>query len=268
MTGKRAWVACGVVACVLVAGGAVLKAQDVLQRLGVGASELQESVVSAVQTGQPGWYLLSRAMKAVPLAARGEVVTTLLSWVRAYVESDAFRRAWAERRLSNQPRAPAFEGTVDDELRARQEEQRAAMAQQKAQLEQLPPEIRKGVEDAMAQQEEMLADPEMQRLMRQGMEQARKFEAEDHQRHLAEWRTEYPEDPRALVAARLKAFLGACADVKYDAELVTVDRQQRFADPALERKPAEWKLCYRTGPEGVEAARAFATSWLADLSKR
>jgi hypothetical protein len=268
MARRRVWVACGVVSCLLLAGGAVLKAQDVLQRLGVGAAELQESVVSAVQTGQPGWYMLSRAMKAVPPAARGEVITTLLSWVRTYAESDAFRRAWAERRLLDQPPPPRFEGTVDDELRAQQEQQRAAIAQQKAQLGQFPPEIRKDIEGVIAQQEQMLADVGMQSLMRQGMEQARKYQAEDYQRRLADWQAEYPEDPRSLVAARLKAFLGACADVKYDAELVTVNREQRFADPALERKPAEWKLCYRTGPEGVAAARAFATSWLADLSKR
>jgi hypothetical protein len=268
MRSKRTWVGCGVVSCLLVAGGAVLKAQDVLQRLGVGAAELQESVVSAVETGQPGWYSLSRAMKAIPPAARGEVITTLLSWVRTYVESDAFRRAWTEQRLSNEPRPPAFEGTVDDELRARREEQRASIEEQKARLGELPPEIRKSIEEVIVQQEQMMADPELQRIMRQGAEQARKHEAEEHTRRLAEWKTEYPEDPRAIGAARLKAFLGACADVKYDAEVVTVDREQRFADPALERKPAEWKLCYRTGREGVDAARAFATSWLADLSKR
>ncbi len=41
--------------------------------------------------------------------------------------------------------------------------------------------------------------------------------------------------------------------------------RMRFEDPLLEKKPGEWKLCYRAGREAVAAARAAATAWLATL---
>ncbi len=41
-----------------------------------------------------------------------------------------------------------------------------------------------------------------------------------------------------------------------------------FADPNYEKKSLEWKYCYRAGKQPVETARAFATSWLADLEKK
>jgi hypothetical protein len=53
--------------------------------------------------------------------------------------------------------------------------------------------------------------------------------------------------------------------VDYGAKLEPRDGMMRFVDPALERKPANWKLCYRAGRETVEAARAAATAWLAEL---
>jgi len=39
----------------------------------------------------------------------------------------------------------------------------------------------------------------------------------------------------------------------------------KFADPKYEAKSGGWKLCYRAGKESVEAARAFAQTWLKGL---
>jgi hypothetical protein len=39
-----------------------------------------------------------------------------------------------------------------------------------------------------------------------------------------------------------------------------------FADPAVEAKPSEWKMCFRAGKPATEAARAFAQKWLNDLA--
>jgi hypothetical protein len=54
--------------------------------------------------------------------------------------------------------------------------------------------------------------------------------------------------------------------VAYDARLTDKDGKKVFADPALEAKPKEWKLCFRAGKPATDAARAFAQKWLADLN--
>jgi hypothetical protein len=55
------------------------------------------------------------------------------------------------------------------------------------------------------------------------------------------------------------------ASVDFDAKLEPRDGKLRFVDPQYERKPADWKLCYCAGRPAVEAARAAAQAWLAEL---
>lgn len=65
---------------------------------------------------------------------------------------------------------------------------------------------------------------------------------------------------------RLVYFLEATRRLPFDAALVEGRNGRKlFADPALEAKPHWWKFCFRAGPEATAAARAFATSWLAEL---
>ena len=75
----------------------------------------------------------------------------------------------------------------------------------------------------------------------------------------------YPEDPRALVAMRLKRFLEITKDVDYSATLEDRDKKKVFADPTLEAKPGEWKMAFRAGKPATDAARTFAQKWLSDL---
>jgi hypothetical protein len=75
----------------------------------------------------------------------------------------------------------------------------------------------------------------------------------------------YPADPRALVAMRLRRFLDVSRDVAYDAQIVETQGKKVFADPALEAKPSEWKMCFRAGKPATDAARTFAQKWLNDL---
>ncbi|HWI20600.1 MAG TPA: hypothetical protein VNT81_22750, partial [Vicinamibacterales bacterium] len=75
----------------------------------------------------------------------------------------------------------------------------------------------------------------------------------------------YPEDPRALIAMRLRHYLDVTADVNFAAELVQKDKKKVFADASLEAKPAEWKMAFRAGKPAHDVARAFAQKWLSDL---
>ena len=65
-----------------------------------------------------------------------------------------------------------------------------------------------------------------------------------------------------MVANRLRRFLEVSSDVDYGAKLIDKDGTKVFADPALEARPKEWKLCFRAGKPATDAARAFAQKWL------
>ncbi len=79
-----------------------------------------------------------------------------------------------------------------------------------------------------------------------------------------------PADARSAIAKRLREFLTLSATVDYGAKLVPCRNSQHscFADPAYEEKPGDWKKLYRAGKEPVDAARGFATKWLAEIEKR
>ena len=75
----------------------------------------------------------------------------------------------------------------------------------------------------------------------------------------------WPPDHRTLVANRLRRFLEVSKDVAYDARLIDRDGARVFADPALEARPKEWKMCFRAGKAATDTARNFAQQWLRDL---
>ena len=63
----------------------------------------------------------------------------------------------------------------------------------------------------------------------------------------------------------MRQFLALSADVDFSARMVVRNHLTCFADPKLESRSAEWKLCYRAGPKTLAAARACAGDWLETL---
>jgi hypothetical protein len=76
---------------------------------------------------------------------------------------------------------------------------------------------------------------------------------------------EYPAAPKTAVSRRLQAFLDLTAGMPWSAVLREQGGMRVFADPALEARPRDWKLCFRAGRATIDAARAFAQSWLTEL---
>jgi len=102
-------------------------------------------------------------------------------------------------------------------------------------------------------------------LTRQMVELQRPDEQEAYQKRLEAHAQRFPPTPKTLIARRLQEFLDLSKDVDFDAKLVPAQSTMRFADPGYEEKPPTWKLCFRTGREGVAAAREAAQAWLKAL---
>ena len=84
----------------------------------------------------------------------------------------------------------------------------------------------------------------------------------DSKLNKAENEKKYPSDPDEMVKKRLEDFLAISATVDFDAEL----NGWLFVDPDYEKKPAEWKMCYRAGKNVVMAAREEAQKWLDEIN--
>lgn len=257
---------------------AVLRAADVLRDLGLKEADARQSVVEAINSGNVNWWPASKAFKAAASAARAGLVTGALTWARTYTESAEFTTAYEKVRQNEKPEALKLKSAAEE------------IAKQKAQLEEgiaqakktlaeppagLPPEILKAVRDgsegALKSLTAQLADldtPKTKAMWSQNIDSENKSDQDSYERSMKQWEARYPQDPKPLLATRLQQFLDQSAGVDFGASLVPCGSKQCFADKTYQKKSQDWKLCYRAGKEPVDAARAFATTWLAALQKK
>lgn len=239
-------------------------AGDVLQQLKISKKDAASETIASLAGGHVNTWRVRSVFKAAPPAARAALVEQTLIWTKAYVDSSQFAKDYAAYREQAKPRAPERTTTVDQELAQRKKERDEQLAEAKKNIATVPAEYRKMAEDgykASAEAMKQLDTPEFRKIERQGIEMQRKQEDQNHAEELARWEEDLPEDPKALVKARLEQFLEATDDVDFAATL----NGRKFANAQYERKPQEWKLAYRAGKEPVEKARAFAEKWLKEM---
>lgn len=254
----------------VIAGAAV--AQDHLATLGISEGRAKEAVFDSFVgetvslAGKPAAFI------ALPPQQRVAMVNFALTMARTFVESEDFKRRYADHREANGP-DPLPEAQTADQIFAKQ---RAGFENQVAEMkklyDQITPEqiatLEAGWNDMRKQLDEMEKGEKRKEI--EGLLKQQRDEQE-RQRNLAlqELDKTYPADPRAMVAMRLRHFLDVTKDVNYDAQLVesagSGAKKKVFADPAFEAKSAEWKLAFRAGKPATDTARAFAQKWLADL---
>ena len=253
--------------CVTVAAAG--HAQNHLGALGISDGRAREAVFDSFITDTLSLAGESKVFTAAADSARVAMVNFALNLARTFAETDDFKRRYADHREANGPDPLGDEPSVDAILakqRAGFEEQVLAMRKL---FDQITPEQRatleEGWKDMRAQLAEMETGPrraELEKALRQ------QRVAAERERELAMKELEgvWPADHRALIASRLRHFLDVSKDVAYDAQLVEKDGKKVFADPALEARPKEWKMCFRAGKPATDAARAFAAKWLNDLA--
>jgi hypothetical protein len=245
-------------------------AQGVMSSLGVKEEEVKRQVVGSLSSNRVPTHLAVKAFKSADDATRVKLVQGALVWIKAYTETPVFKADYDKRRESERPAAPKPKDSVESELARQKAERQKGLDDMKKNLEKMSPEMRKSMEATVKQMEAMYAkqdsDPQMAAMMRQGLEMQRAQEEKSYRERVAQHESRYPAEPRILIAQRLQGFLDLSKDVDFDAKLYTADRgKMKFVNPAYEAKPEYWKLCYRVGRPAVEAARAFAVSWLKEL---
>ncbi len=245
-------------------------AQSVMGSLGVKEDEAKRQAVFALTSNRVPVQLAAKAFKAADSALRAKLVQGAMAWFKAYSESAAFKADYDRQRESAKPAPPRPKESVDSQLARQKAERLKNLEDMRKSLDKMTPEMRKTMEATIKQMEETFAqqdaDPRMAALMRQGLEAQQAEEEKSYRERVAQHEKRFPADPRVLIAQRLQGFLDVSKDVDFDAKLYAAERgKMKFANGAYESKPETWKLCYRAGKPAVDAARAFAFSWLKEI---
>jgi hypothetical protein len=257
---------------IFIVPAAMHSAQDVLAQLGVKPKAASDAVMTGVTSGSVNTWAVAKSFKMADAAVRAELASGGIAWAKTYTQSPEFASAYAKLREERKPQAPVYTDTPEEALeqqlaRQKDEAQKNAEDMKKA-LETMPPDVRKQVEEGMKGAAAALAQmdtPEMRKIQLDGMRMERESRKTQYADDLKQWEAEYPANPTPLISKRLKAFLDLSASVNFDAKVEPRDGKLRFVDPQYERKPADWKLLYRAGRPAVDAARASAQAWLAEL---
>lgn len=254
----------------------VAAAQDHLATLGISDGRAKEAVFDSFVGDTVSLAGKPAAFIALSPQGRVAMVNFALNLARTFVESDDFKRRYADHREANGP-DPLPEAQTADQIFAKQ---RAGFENQVAEMkklyDQITPEqiatLEAGWNDMRRQLDEM-EKGEKRKEIEGLLKEQRDQQVRERDMALQALDKTYPADPRALVAMRLRRFLDVTKDVAYDAQLVDAStanggKKRVFADAALEAKPSEWKLAFRAGKPATDAARTFAQKWLADLQSQ
>jgi hypothetical protein len=92
-----------------------------------------------------------------------------------------------------------------------------------------------------------------------------KHDAENYKMALKSWETQYPEDSRQFVKARLQHYLSVAATVDFSAQLTEKYGRKRFVNPTYQARSNEWKMIYRAGKDVYEQAKPFVEQWIKEI---
>jgi hypothetical protein len=243
-------------------------AQDHLATLGISEGRAKEAVFDSFMSDAVSIAGKPAAFIAMAPAARVALTNFALTLARAFVESDDFKRRYADHREANGPEPLPEEQTADAIFAKQRAGFEAQVAEMRKLFDQITPEQRATLEEGwkqMRDQFDAMEKGERRKQIEEQLNQQRASLARGRDEAMKEFEKTYPADPRALVAARLRHFLDVTKDVDYSAQLVDKDKKKVFADAALEARPPEWKMSFRAGKPATDTARAFAQKWLADL---
>ena len=250
-----------------------LTAQDHLATLGISEGRAREAVFDSFMSDAVSIAGKPEAFLGLSQTARATLVTFALNLARTFAESDDFKRRYADHREANGPEPLPEQPTVDAVLA----KQRAGFENQVLEMrklfDQITPEQRATLESGwndMRRQLDEMEKGERRKELDAALKEQYGSQVRQRNAAMQEFSKTYPEDPRALIAMRLRHFLQVTSDVNFAAQLVDQDsgdkgKKKVFADPQLEAKPAEWKMCFRAGKPATDTARAFAQKWLSDL---
>ena len=135
---------------VVVTIGSIAFAADVLTQFRLTEEDAQQSVFDTLWGGTPGSAGPAPSIfRTLAPQARATAVTAAAAFVRAYCESDTFRELRRQAQAERPPDLPDDDGAPGPTSTSRPPQMDKAMAETRAAMANMPPEMRKMMEAAM-----------------------------------------------------------------------------------------------------------------------
>jgi hypothetical protein len=259
---------------------AALAAQSVLTQLGLAETAARNHIIRVVKAR--GQYEYSDPMvvagragfRKLPAGARHEVAKALFAWAKAYVNSPAFRTAYAGFRQDVVGTPTEYALSVEQEAQKRIDETVAGLEQmiQAAGTLPIPPADRAKLEATAREQLAIARSADTRRQLQEGLTAERRQRAASETANVKRTDEEVPADPNVLFARCLRQFLADTADVDYAAGITNITPYDTeptwdFNNPAYRKKPFLWMEAVLVGKDTVTAARAVAQAWLNEIGQ-
>jgi hypothetical protein len=200
------------------------------------------------------------------------MIAELGQYVKGYVSSDEFRKEYESYRSAQLPFTPAKPG---DGLKRIEDENRKQLAKAEERLRLARPEDKAMYEKEVAFWKKQVAPYENHSSKEYAAQEKNAQALSDlfamaNKNKKQNFENNFPADVQDMIRLRLEAFLEMSATVDFQAALKKDEYLDKmfFVNPQYERKPNEWKLCYRLGKETTETVREFAKEWLQELKQK
>lgn len=240
----------------------------VLQQLDLSEAEAKEAIRDNFIRSEL-WFPDKQAIKSLAIVKRATTVKELGGYIRQYIESPEFNKAYQEARAVAKPTVKSDVKTriterllaIEEEIKEAGEKMRTASGEMKK-LYELSFNQLKQEREALKNPAHPMHNDYVENLTEESEESAAQQKME-----MESFNDSYPPTVKELIRLRLQKFLEVTATIDFKAKLVQQGKFKVFADPALEAKDGDWKKLFRAGPETIGAAREFAQQWMRDLSK-
>lgn len=243
--------------------------EDFLKQLGISQQEANSKITGSLLSGSLDYYGISN-LKNIIVDNRAAVVKDIAAYAKQYTNTAAFKKEYAALRENNKP-APAQKVETPEEMRASMIKMAKEFVQSSEEsLKKAGPELKKIFEQSLEAAKKNLKDAEdpnnkSLKAYGQNYESMKNMMQQSYDNSIKNWESKYPADHLQYVKVKLQSFLDATADIDFTAQLTEKNRKKYFVNPVYERKGNRWKLAFRAGKDAVEAGRAFATQWIAEI---
>lgn len=243
---------------------------DLWQQIGITKEKGTENIRESFMNGYLHYFGIKNARDIV-LNDRAAIARDLISYAKQYINSEAFKKEYEQERKNAKPSEPDFKVRTREEIRKEKiEETERSIKETEANIKKLTPEMAKAVAPVVEMLKTNLKnyrDPnsEMIELFYQGEMMNSESSRKSYEERLKNWQTNYPEDHRQFIKARLQKFISLAKTVDFSAELKTVSGKRKFVNPVYEGKPYDWKQIFRAGKDVIEPSVAAAEQWISEL---
>jgi hypothetical protein len=251
--------------------------EDIWKQLGLTQPDAQKNIDNSFIQGR-FYYIGAKNARNVVLGDRVAVVNQLVAYAKKYTSSPEFIKAYQEyqnkrsetmrRSLPKKPEQKTVETIKAEELLLL--EKRLATAE--SYLKSENPNVKKSatVQVENIKKEMQALDDPNNAVVKRKLDLANRnyeYQLKVYNQAMQNFEAKYPSDPKPILKQRLQEILTITADVDYSAELKNGDNGKKvFVNPDYEKKPAEWKLAFRTGKTATDAVRVAAQQWLNELN--